>query len=57
MLGWLYYCAAMSEHHASNRWQTYADLALAGERLTREQAGHVLAHEQSIALTTSLRLD
>ncbi len=27
----------------SNRWQAYADLSLAGERLTREQAGHVLA--------------
>lgn len=36
----------------SNRWQVYADLALAGERLTREQAGHVLAaaSEEMLAL-------
>ena len=43
----------------SNRWQAYADLALAGKRLTREQAGQVLAasaHEILALLDAAFRV-
>jgi len=49
----------MSDDRVANRWQTYADLALAGERLTREQAGHVLAaapHEILALLDAAFRV-